>query len=135
MSLENLSKQLLNMAMEINKGKEAKNFLKKESNKLKAKTLSRAKSEVKNKTGIYLKSIKSGKPYEYEGDLAVRTYSTAPHAHLIEYGHIVKSRDGKEHGFKKGHYIFENSAKDFEKTFEDDIENFIDEMLIKHELG
>ncbi|MGL5583550.1 MAG: HK97 gp10 family phage protein [Cetobacterium sp.] len=132
MSLDQLSKDLLKLANGIKDGKETKKFLKKEGVKLKNKTISVAKSRVKKKTGNYIKGIKSGKVYEYQGAYACRTYSTAPHAHLIEYGHIKKDRTGKEHGFQRGYHVFTTAKKDFEDEFESDAENFLDNLLINN---
>lgn len=131
MSLDKLSKDLLKMANTINNGKDAKEFLKKSGNKLKNKTLNVAKSRVKESTGNYIRSIKKGKVYEFQGALAVRTYSTAPHAHLIEYGHIKKDRTGREHGFQRGYHVFGTAQKEFEEEFYQDTEKFIDEVLMK----
>lgn len=132
MSLDKLSKELLNLANGIKDGKETKKFLKKESIKLKNKTISTAKNRVKKKTGNYIKGIKSGKVYEYQGAYACRTYSTAPHAHLIEYGHIKKDRTGREHGFQRGYNVFGTAQKEFEEEFYQDTEKFIDEVLMKY---
>lgn len=131
MSLDKLSKELLNLANGIKDGKETKKFLKKEGIKLKNKTISTAKNRVKKKTGNYIKGIKSGKVYEYQGAYACRTYSTAPHAHLIEYGHIKKDRTGREHGFQRGYNVFGTAQKEFEEEFYQDTEKFIDEVLMK----
>lgn len=131
MSLKDLEKDLIQLANSINNGKDSKAFLNKSGNKLKTKTVSIAKSRVKEDTGNYIKSIKKGKVYEFGGNLAVRTFSTAPHAHLIEYGHIIKSRDGKEHGFKRGYGVFGTAEREFEKDFYDDTEKFVDEILMK----
>ncbi|MGL4866521.1 MAG: HK97 gp10 family phage protein [Cetobacterium sp.] len=131
MSLDKLSKDLLKMANTINNGKDAKEFLKKSGNKLKNKTLNVAQSRVKESTGNYIKSIKRGKVYDFKGALAVRAYSTAPHAHLIEYGHIKKDRTGREHGFQRGYNVFGTAQKEFEEEFYQDTEKFIDEVLMK----
>ena len=131
MSLDKLSKELLNLANGIKDGKETKKFLKKESIKLKNKTISTAKNRVKKKTGNYIKGIKSGKVYEYQGAYACRTYSTAPHANLIEYGHIKKDITGREHGFQRGYNVFGTAQKEFEEEFYQDTEKFIDEVLMK----
>lgn len=132
MSFKDLEKDLINLANSINNGKDSKAFLNRSGNKLRTKTVSVAKSRVKEDTGNYIKSIKKGKVYEFGGNLAVRTFSTAPHAHLIEYGHIIKSRDGKEHGFKRGYDVFGTAERDFEEEFYDDTEKFVDEILIKN---
>ena len=63
--------------------KKEKKFLRKEGSKLLSKTKKEAK-RVGKKTGNYHKSIKRGKPYSYRGSNAIRVYSYAPHAHLIE---------------------------------------------------
>ncbi|MGL5569778.1 HK97 gp10 family phage protein [Cetobacterium sp.] len=131
MSLNQLSKDLLELANTINNGKEAKEFLRKSGNKLKNKILNIVKVRVNENTGYYLKSIKRGKVYDFKGDLAVRAYSTAPHAHLLEYGHVKKDRTGKEHGFQRGHHVFTTAAKDFEEEFYQDTEKFIDDVLMK----
>ncbi|MGL5655904.1 MAG: HK97 gp10 family phage protein [Fusobacteriaceae bacterium] len=132
MSFSKLEKDLINLANSINNGKDSKSFLNKAGNKLKNKTVSVAKSRVKKDTGNYIKSIKKGKVYDFGGSLSVRTFSTASHAHLIEYGHIIKSKDGKEHGFKRGYDVFGTAERDFEEEFYDDTEKFIDEVLMKN---
>ena len=108
--------------------KQQKPFLRKEGNKLKTKTVRGAKVLGK-KTGNYLKSIKRGKVYEYDGAQAVRVYSTAPHAHLIEDGHRMVSHDGRELGFVPGMHIFEVSGKDFQPEFLADIDEMLDEVV------
>lgn len=132
MSLDQLSKDLLKLAGDIKNGKETKSFLKKEGIKLKNKTISVAKSRVKKKTGNYIKGIKSGKVYEYQGAYACRTYSTAPHAHLIEYGHAIIDRNGKGHDCQRGYNVFETAKKNFEDEFESDTENFLDNLLMNN---
>lgn len=132
MSLDKLSKDLMKLANSINNGKDSKEFLRKSGNKLKNKTLSVAKSRVNESTGNYIKSIKRGKVYNFKGALAVRAYSTAPHAHLLEYGHIKKDRTGREHGFQRGYHVFATTSKDFEDEFYNDTEKFIDDVIMKN---
>lgn len=131
MSFSKLSEDLRKLASTVNDGKDAKEFLRKSGNKLKNKTLNIAKVRVKEGTGNYIKSIKRGKVYDFKGALAVRAYSTAPHAHLIEYGHIKKDRTGKEHGFTRGKHIFTTASKEFEDEFYSDTKKFIDDIFMK----
>ncbi|MDR3984066.1 MAG: HK97 gp10 family phage protein [Dysosmobacter sp.] len=105
-----------------------KSFMRKEGNKLKTKTVRQARS-IGKKTGNYLKSIKRGKVYKYDGAQAVRVYSTAPHAHLIEDGHRMVTHDGREVGFVKGHHVFEVAGKAFEPQYLMDIDNLLDEAV------
>lgn len=134
MSFQELSNSLLALSKEIDNGKSAKKFLQKAGNKLKKKTVNQAKNSIKNYTGNYIKSIKKGKVYDFKGNLSVRTYSAAPHAHLIEFGHIIKTRNGKEKGFKPGYHVFEKAAKEFEDEFVEDTELFIDDLLNENDL-
>ena len=54
-----------------------------------------------------MKGFKRGKVYKYKGEEdTVRVYNSMPHAHLIENGHIIKDKTGKEHGFKKRRAYF-----------------------------
>ena len=109
--------------------KETKRFLQKEGNQLRKLTRQTAKRSVKKKTGNYLKGIKRGKVYKYQGmDLSVRVYGSA-HAHLIEYGHRKVTKSGKEKGFTKGYRVFQRSAKEYEKEFVKNCEDFVDELL------
>jgi len=111
--------------------KKEKIFMQKEGRKLRAKTLREARTLGK-KTGNYLKSIKRGKAYRYEDDtMAIRVYSTAPHAHLIEEGHRIVTPEGKEAGFVPGRHIFEIAGKAFEHEYVTDIDEFLDEVVEK----
>lgn len=146
--LTKFQKELLNIA-NVKMPKESKAFLRKEGLKLKKVTLKSAKTSIKKDTGDFFKSIKRGKVYKYKenGALSVRVYSSAPQAHLIEYGHRqvlnpgkgegngkgVKPGKGigKQIGFVKGKRIFEKSQKEFDSEFYNDTQHFIEEVLDK----
>lgn len=112
-----------------NAPQKAKRLMQTQGNKLKAKTSSLARQRVKKKTGNYLKSIKRGKVYTYRSDNthAIRVYSAAPHAHLIESGHRIVSH-GHEKGFQDGKHVFEDARKAYRPTFERACEDFLDEV-------
>lgn len=99
--------------------------MRKEGTKLRKETKKEAR-KLGKKTGNYLKSIKRGKVYKYNGAQAVRVYSAAPHAHLIEEGHRMVTHDGKEVGFVRGHHVFEIASKNFETEYFTDLDNFLD---------
>ena len=105
-----------------------KKFMRQEGSKLLRRTKSEAK-RVKVKTGNYKKSIKRGKVYEYDGAQAIRVYSTAPHAHLIEDGHRMVTHDGREVGFVPGMHVFEVAGKAFEPEYLADIDDMLDEAV------
>lgn len=109
--------------------KKQKSFMQKEGTKLRSKTRQQAKT-VGKKTGNYLKSIKRGKAYRYQGDtMAIRVYSAAPHAHLIEDGHRMVTPDGREVGFVPGHHVFEIAGKAFEPKYVMDIDDLLDGVV------
>ena len=110
--------------------KKQRQFLQKEGNKLRSRTKAQAR-KLGKKTGNYLKSIKRGKVYDYQGAQAVRVYSYAPHAHLIEDGHRMVTHDGREVGFVKGHHVFEVAAEGFEPEFYTDLDDMLDEELVE----
>ena len=130
--LSKFEKNILKLANDT-MPKESKKFLREQGTKLRKETVSRAKQKVKKDTGNYHKSIKRGKVYNYKGNgaLAVRVYSSAHHAHLIENGHRQVTPDGKEIGFISGKHVFEESEKTFSNEHFNDTQKFIDNMLEK----
>lgn len=117
--IDNFSK----ISKKIN-GKSTKSFMKGQGKALKDKTKENAKRKVKKRTGKYLKGIKNGKVYEYEGAIATRVYSGARHSHLVEYGH--KNKNG---GYTRGKHIFEDTKKEFEDIFESGVNDYIDHLF------
>lgn len=110
--------------------KEVKKFMRSEGTKLKNRTVKKAKSTVGSKTGNLIKGIKRGKYYKYSQNNAdsIRVYSSAPHAHLIEYGHDMVTHSGKKVGRVQGYHIFKTAADEFEGTYESDCEKFADKI-------
>lgn len=137
--LDDFSRELLQLSQSFERGKEARKFLRREGNKLKRRTVAEAKKVVQKKTGNLFKGIKRGKVYKYyaNGAMAIRVYGGKPayHAHLLNYGHRIVDKNGKEHGFKKGHHFFEKGADVFKEEYYHNIEDFIDEMLDEHGLA
>lgn len=123
--------QILNIA-ENEMPRETKKFVMTEGRKLKTKTKKKARSKVKKRTGNYFKGIKSGKVYTYNGNggTSIRVYGGKPahHAHLIEYGHIIRNKSGEEVGFAPGYHVFQEAADEFQPEFYSDTQKFIDKM-------
>lgn len=120
-------KDLLRLSEDL-KSPETKKFLKSQGVKLKKKTEKKANAKVKERTGRYKESIKSGKVYEFDGSYSSRVYSTAPHAHLIEYGYKIVTKSGETKGFKAGAYVFEEAGKEFEEEFATAVDEYIDDV-------
>jgi len=132
--LDDFLKDLMSAANDLDRGKHSKDFLRKEGSKLRKETLKAAKSKVKKQTGNLFKGIKRGKPYTYDGDWSIRAYGSGPHTHLLNNGHIIKDKNGVEHGFKTGEHFFEEAEQKFKDEYYDDVEKFIDELLKDHNL-
>lgn len=123
--------------------RESRIFMNKQGRSLKKRTVAIARMNTGEKTGKYIKSIKKGKVYTRNSALCVRTYSYAPHAHLIEYGHrqvvnpsvggkIKKGKGiGEEVGFVRGRYVFEDAAALYKGEFFTETQKFIDDVLDK----
>lgn len=130
-ALENLHSDIVRLANDT-MPREVKKFVQVEGNKLKRITLRNARKQVKEKTGKYHKSIKRGRTYKYRGNgaYAVRVYSYDHKAYLIENGHRIVTPGKKiEKGFKPGVHVFENSRKQFEKTYEKDCDQFLSKVI------
>ena len=120
-------------------GKSQKKFLRQEGGKLlRADTL----EELVEKTGLPLEQALASlerynrmcaegndRDYRYNGADAIRVYSSAPHAHLIEEGHRIVTHDGTEVGFVRGHHVFELAAKEFESQFYTDLDEYLEEAV------
>lgn len=138
--LDKFAKDLLAAAQDVDKGKHAKKFLKKEGNKLNKENKRQAKSLIGKKTGNFMKGFKKGKVYKYKGEtLSIRAINTARHAHLLDQGYM-ETRGGKrgeggvEIGMVEGFHFMEKAANAFGDEFVKDAEDFIDMMLDNHGL-
>lgn len=101
----------------------------------KARTIVRKKARqlVRKHTGNYYKSIKRGKPWEDKrtDEYKIRVYTRAPHGHLIEYGHRIVGKDGSEHGFKEGYFVFDKAAKEIDEQWQDIATKEFDKIMGK----
>ncbi len=141
--LTDFKKELMGEIVE-NLPKDAQKFLDKEKRKFLKEVKKTAKTNVGKKTGNYYKSLKSGKT-RYNKDskeVYTKVYADekmAPHAHLIEDGHINVARGesknkigrksgkgGKEIGFTPGKFIFKKSEMSFQSTYESDTTDFLE---------
>lgn len=143
--LSDFSRHLLDLAQDRFPA-ETKQFLRKQGSELNKQTKTLAKERVGKKgkgsgdkpaDKRYLAGFKRGKAYKHEASnsFAIRVYNTRPHAHLIEYGHVMLDHDQKpvQHGerFVKGKFVLRDASQAFAAQFEANLEGFIDDMLDK----
>lgn len=129
--LSELQKDLLKVAQQ-DLPKEIPKIMRKIGNKAKTQVAKKARSRVVDDTGMYNRRWKRGKVFKGDkGETVVRVINSAPHAHLIEYGHRQVTKDGKELGFVLGFHNLEKGMKDFNSSgqFENMLSNWIDDLL------
>ncbi len=110
---------------------EAKSFLKKEGNKGRRLLRAKTKAVTKKKTGNLLKGIRRTGVQKHDGDFQIRVYNKAPHAHLIEHGHVLWVNGTKTEKFVPGKHPAADTTKQLKREFPRDAEAFVDEMLSK----
>ena len=89
--------------------------LKKIGNKFKKIVKEKSPDSGKDHKGKLNKSWKSEvKGYNGE-DLQMDIWSTSPHFHLVDRGHIMKDRNGNVKGFVQGKHFLEATAQEVER--------------------
>lgn len=141
--LEEFNSQLVHLGM-VQFPKETKTFLRKEATKVNRMARKSYKSETKKHTGNLLSGLTRGKPYIYNGDeYQIRAKNTAPHAHLIEYGHRLTKMpvtnsagellyiDTRSEKRVEGKHVMGKAYNEFKPIFPNDVEVYIDDLLEK----
>jgi len=121
----------------------AKEFLKNQANKGRTKLRANIKASTKKRTGNLLKGIRRSSVTEYRGDYQVRIYNKAPHAHLIEHGHVqwvpVKGYGSghrrKTEQFVPGRHPAARTVNQMKASMAADAGGLVDEVLRKGGLG
>lgn len=128
--LDELVKNMFRTAQDVYPD-EAKSFLKKEGNKGRRLLRAKTKAVTKKKTGNLLKGIRRTGVQKHNGDFQIRVYNKAPHAHLIEHGHVLWVNGTKTEKFVPGKHPAADTTKQLKREFPRDVETFVDEMLSK----
>ena len=118
--------------------KEAKSFLREQGNDLKKRLRDNTKSRTKKKTGNLLKGIDKSAPKIYDGSWQIRVYNKAPHAHLIEHGHVMADKHGNPILNEFGEEMWVNgvfpaawATNQMKARWPGEVEKFIDDLLEK----
>lgn len=117
--------------------KETNKIMRKVGNKARTRVARKARSLVKKKTGTYHKKWKRGKVFKgSRGETVTRVYNSAPHANLIEDGHRLVTKDGREVGYVKGKKVLDKGIKEFDNSgeFENMLGDWVDDMLRSQKL-
>lgn len=135
--LEELNSKFLNLA-EDEFPKEAKKFIRRQGSKCETMLRNAYKTKVKKKTGNLIAGVGRGAPYLYTGSYQIRVYNNAPHAHLIEHGHIMCGKDGKpivnklgQEIWVDGKYVAAHTVEEYKRIYPEEVDKFVDQMLEK----
>lgn len=72
---------------------------------------------------------KVGKVKNIKGEFFIEVKNTAPHAHLIEDGHRIVTKSGKDVGFVQGQKVLLISVKKLEQRLEPRLQAWLNRML------
>lgn len=75
------------------------------------------------------RSFRLTHPESLGNEYQIGLYSRAPHFHLVERGHRIVTKSGKEAGFKPGVFMLETSVKEVEQELQSELENWMDELF------
>lgn len=135
--LDQFNKDMLELA-DKTMPNETKKFIRRQGAKLERNLKNAYKTRVGKKTGNLQKGVGRGAPTQYEGDWQIRVWNAAPHAHLIEHGHVMKDHKGNpirnkfgEEVWVEGKYVTAFTVNDFKRTYPDAVDEFIDLVLEK----
>lgn len=135
--LNDLNERLLNLA-EQEFPKEAKKFIRRQGSKCETRLRNAYKSRVKTKTGNLVEGVGRGVPQQYGGSYQIRVYNKAPHAHLIEHGHVMCDKAGNpildaagQERWVDGKYVAAYTVEEYKKIYPEEVDKFVDEMLEK----
>lgn len=151
--LSDFAKDTINIAQNVYP-RESKKFLKKQAEKVAEKLQANISTTTKKKTGRLSRAAAPGKPYIFKGGdemaLSIRGYlknrpktepeNSAPHAHLLDFGHniIPRGKKGKSNtsggpilGKVKGREFIKKTQNEFESEFLSECEAFASDIFYK----
>lgn len=115
---------------------EAKKFVRRQGAKLERRLKNAYKAKVKKKTGSLIDGVKRDAPRQYEGSWQIRVKNTAPHAHLIEHGHVLKDRNKKpvvnalgQEVWVEGKHVAAQTVREYKALYPAEVDEFVDQML------
>jgi hypothetical protein len=107
-------------------------FIDKQSKKLANKV--RTRTHI-GPTGNLKKSWRKTKAKEKKGAIRGEVKSTAPHAHLLEYGHkITKVKGGPVLGFVPGQHMLQTSFNEINAEWDGEMKAWFDNLVKELEI-
>ena len=109
--------------------KEAKAFMNREGNDGRRMLRRYTKAVTTKRTGNLLKGINKSQVAKRGDSFQVRVYNKAPHAHLIERGHVFYWRGTPTDKYVPGRHPAARTQKSMKKWFPKDAERWIERLL------
>ena len=133
--LEQLAKDLKTVA-DIYPVK-AQKFMRAEAKEARNRLRQNYKLTTRKKTGNLLKGIRTTRVQKFNGDYQIRVKNVAPHAHLIEHGHVQwkpvagKGRKYQQETekFVEGKHVAAYTVRSMKATMPEDASKLVDEVL------
>lgn len=121
----------------------AQKFMRAEAKEARNRLRQNYKLTTRKKTGNLLKGIKTTRVQKFNGDYQIRVKNVAPHAHLIEHGHVQwKPVPGKgrkyqqeTEQFVEGKHVAAYTVRSMKATMPEDASKLVDEVLREGGLG
>ena len=86
-------------------------------------------SDISSKRKL-IKSYRVSKVQGAGKDLFVEFRSTSPHFHLVERGHRIVDKNGRDTGKRvQGKFMVEQTALEYQKAFPKEVEKMVDKMF------
>lgn len=109
---------------------ESELLLKKMGNKFRASVKRRTPDSGLQSKRKLMKSYRVSKVQGAGKDLYVEFRSTSPHFHLVERGHKIVDKNGRDTGKRvEGKYMVEKTALEYQKTFPKEVEKMVDSLI------
>lgn len=110
--------------------RETKKFMRREGGKDRTATRREARSTIHKKTGNFVKGVGVTRSWQNsQGGYGVKIkarHDIAPHSHLIEYGHRIVTKLGRDTGKRAtAFYIYKRANEAFASRFWLDCQGFI----------
>ena len=109
---------------------ESEIFLTKMGNKFRNSVKKRTPDSGLQSKRKLMKSYRVSKVKGAGKDLYVEFRSTSPHFHLVERGHKIVGKNGRDTGKRvQGKFMVEQTALEYQKAFPKEVEKMVDNLL------
>ena len=111
---------------------ETKKFIRRQGTQVKSRLKKAYRQKTTKKTGHLLAGVSADSfATRTEDGWQIRVRNTAPHAHLIEHGHVFYHRGTKTEKWVEGKHIAGTVVNEYKAAYPQEVDEFVDQMLGK----